>query len=83
MVGNGGLGNGINREIIEKIFSAHGHIADIVMQQKKSYCFLSFSTLEEAEKAYSAVHGRLLKCPEEVPVAGMKFYLAYTETSKV
>ncbi|XP_074651671.1 tRNA (carboxymethyluridine(34)-5-O)-methyltransferase alkbh8-like [Tubulanus polymorphus] len=78
-IGNGGLGNQVKREELHRMFHKFGAIQAIVMLPGKPYSFVSFCDVETAEKAHIHTNGRLLKCPEEISICGVKFYTAFVE----
>lgn len=79
VIGNGGLGNGIQRETILKIFSPYGKILDVVMKENRSYCFVSFCDTASAQTAFNELNGQ---CPADIQVQGFKFYIAFIDKCK-
>ena len=79
---NAGLGNGVSREVVNKIFAQLGTVVSISMKPDKSHCFVSMANEESAVHSYNELNGRLLKCPEEVDTPGLRFYLSYVESGR-
>ena len=82
VVGNGGLGNNVQRSELFEIFSKYGDIADIITLPEKSFAFVCFKKLDQAIKAYDGIQGQELKCPDEISVPGIRFYLYFTNNGK-
>jgi alkylated DNA repair protein alkB homolog 8 len=76
VVANGGLGNGVDREQLWYLFEKYGKIVDIVMKPRKPYAFVSFQTVEEAERAMKELNGHRL---EDSNVDGPLLYLLYVK----
>ena len=81
VVGNGGLDNGVTREIIYTLFSQYGQVLDVVMKKKAPYCFVSFNDVDSARLAVDGLHGQALQDLVETAPANVKIYLAYSNTS--
>lgn len=63
----GGFINGINDELMQKVFSPFGTIQDIRCFKDKGYAFIKFTTKEAATHAIESVHnteinGQIVKC---------------------
>ncbi|XP_013420002.2 alkylated DNA repair protein alkB homolog 8 [Lingula anatina] len=78
-VANAGLGNGVSRDDVDSIFNWFGEIADIVMLPEKPYAFVEYTSVDAAVAACQAMHGRKLKCPEEISTPGITFYISFME----
>jgi hypothetical protein len=76
MVCNVGLVSGIEREEIVALFSEYATIQRVVMIPQRSYCFVQCSDKEQAQRAFSAIHGKLKLSGMNGPV-----YLLFTEKS--
>ena len=78
IIGNGGLDNNIQQEELYELLHPYGPLDDIVMIPRKPYAFAKFRDIKSAAKAYEALNGRTLKCPEEVSIPNITLYLSYT-----
>ncbi|XP_014243625.1 nucleolysin TIAR [Cimex lectularius] len=63
----GGFVNGINDDLMEKVFSQFGTIKDIRCFKDKGYAFIKFMTKEAATHAIETIHnteisGQIVKC---------------------
>ncbi|XP_070553831.1 tRNA (carboxymethyluridine(34)-5-O)-methyltransferase alkbh8-like [Ptychodera flava] len=76
-VANGGLGNGIQRRDLEKIFSHFGKLTQILMLPEKPYSFVSFNDENEAGKAVDHLHGKTMKSLTADAVNDVTLYLSY------
>ncbi|XP_077984848.1 tRNA (carboxymethyluridine(34)-5-O)-methyltransferase alkbh8-like [Glandiceps talaboti] len=74
-VGNGGLGNGIQREDLQDVFGPFGRISTILLIQRKPYAFVCFTDSKDAEKAFDTLQGKTFRFHEET----VTFYLSYVE----
>ena len=79
MVGNGGLGNNVRREELVNIFSKYGSVVDVLLKPRKPYAFVTFSTVQESVRAFQDIHGRTMKCPEELSLPNVTFYLSFVK----
>ena len=82
MVGNGGFGNGVKREIIFALFSRYGEIINLVMKEKQPYCFLSYCNIDSAKLAFEDLHGKVLPDQPDKSMQSITLYLAYTTESE-
>lgn len=69
-IGNGGLGCGIQRELLMNIFGFYGPLENILMLPDRPYSFVVYKYIEDATKAMASINGEKLK-------SGYIFYLAY------
>ncbi|XP_026814450.1 alkylated DNA repair protein alkB homolog 8-like isoform X1 [Rhopalosiphum maidis] len=74
MVCNCGLVNGLSRKDLLQVFNQYGQIEHIIMIPYKSYCFISFTEIEEAISAWNKVNGKFNGLSDEHKM----FYLIYT-----
>lgn len=75
MVCNHGLVNGLSRQDVFQVFSQYGLVERILMLPHKSYCFICFTTIQEAISAFENVNGKFNTLPEP-----LLFYLIYTNS---
>ena len=66
---------GVKRQDILGVFQKYGTLEDLVMLPGKSYCYVLYSSLENAEKAVMNLNGR--KLLNEMSLSGTILYLAY------
>lgn len=59
-IGNGGLLCGMSRKDILSLFSKFGPISKLIMLPKKSFCFLSFKTVQSSREAFTALDGHVM-----------------------
>lgn len=78
MLCNYGLVNGLSRKDILQVFSQYGQLEHIIMLPHKSYCFISYATIQEAICAYDKINGKINNLPNQ-----QIFYLIYTNSSNV
>ncbi|ELU01726.1 hypothetical protein CAPTEDRAFT_156565 [Capitella teleta] len=81
LIANGGLGNSVSRDMLEKVFKPCGSILDIVMVPGKPYSFVTFSDLSEAQSAVQSLQGTELPssaASSEVPP--VKLYLSFVKS---
>lgn len=78
MVCNYGLVNGLSRKNILQVFSQYGKLEHIIMLPYKSYCFISYATVQEAMSAYDKINGKMNNLPNQ-----QIFYLIYTNSGNV
>ncbi|XP_014211148.1 alkylated DNA repair protein alkB homolog 8 [Copidosoma floridanum] len=69
---NVGLVTGVQREILEQFIESTESNFQLTMPPGRSYCFVSFSTIESASSFYNKVHGQI-----KVPGQNTVFYLLY------
>ncbi len=79
VVANGGLGNGVSAEILEKVFKPFGDVLDVIMQPNKPYAFVSFVNKHSAAAALQGVHGQ----PQIIDGRQVFFYLNCIQEGKV
>lgn len=75
MIGNAGLVTGLQYEQVAKLFAQYGQVENIVMLPKKSYCFVVYTTVESAVKAYQFVNAQTKLQNMDGPI-----YLLYTKS---
>eukprot|EP00079_Xenopus_tropicalis_P021245 XP_012812513.1 PREDICTED: alkylated DNA repair protein alkB homolog 8 isoform X2 [Xenopus tropicalis] len=77
VVANGGLGNGVSRQQLLAVLERCGKVETLLMPPNKPYAFVTYSSAEEAIKAYSSLSGQEL-CGEdaEQPIT---LYLSFVE----
>ncbi|XP_041055789.1 alkylated DNA repair protein alkB homolog 8 [Carcharodon carcharias] len=61
VIANGGLGNGVNRQQLSEVLQKFGTVETLLMLPHKPHAFATYSTIQEAREAYSALNGQNLK----------------------
>lgn len=77
MICNAGLVTGLQTAELEKIFNPLVSEYNIIMPPEKSYCFVQFSSKENASIAYNTIHGNKLLTNQTSPL-----YAIYTKTGE-
>ena len=72
----------MQREELLNIFSKYGLVLDVLMKPQKPYAFVTFSSVEESLLSFRGLHGRTMKCPEELSVPNVTFYISFIENGK-
>ena len=62
------MDNNVSREFLETTFGKFGPLVEIVMEPKKSYCFLVYENKESIEKAINELQGREINWPSQTPI---------------
>ncbi|XP_076645942.1 tRNA (carboxymethyluridine(34)-5-O)-methyltransferase ALKBH8 [Halictus rubicundus] len=75
MICNAGLVTGFKREALQNITDPIVSKYDIIMPPNKSYCFIKFSSVEDAEDAYKKIHGHVKINGSDTPL-----YATFTES---
>lgn len=78
MVCNYGLVNGLSRQDVLEVFSRYGQVNHIIMLPHKSYCFVRYTDVQEAMRAYDKVNGK-----KNTHLYQQLFYLIYTKSGNV
>lgn len=78
MVCNYGLVNGLSRKDVLQVFSQYGQVQRVVMLPHKSYCFICYTNIKEAIRAWDKVNGKINGLPGQ-----QLFYLIYTISGNV
>ncbi|XP_067889838.1 alkylated DNA repair protein alkB homolog 8 isoform X2 [Heterodontus francisci] len=61
VIANGGLGNGVSRQQLNEVLQEFGTVETLLMLPHKPHAFATYSSIQEAREAYSALNGRNLK----------------------
>lgn len=77
MVCNAGLASSIQHEDIVELFTKYGEVQNVLMIPGKSYCFIEFKNVLDAETAYSAVNGKI-----KLDKMDGVIYLLFTDSGK-
>ncbi|XP_078043753.1 tRNA (carboxymethyluridine(34)-5-O)-methyltransferase alkbh8 [Augochlora pura] len=75
MICNAGLTTGLKQETLRNIIDLAGSKYNIIMPPNKSYCFIKFYSVEDAECMYKKVHGVLKINGSDTPL-----YATFTES---
>ncbi|XP_050438702.1 alkylated DNA repair protein alkB homolog 8-like [Adelges cooleyi] len=75
MLCNYGLVNGFGRSHVTQLFSQYGLVENITMLPFKSYCFVSYSNVQEAKNAFDKINGNTSDVQNQRPL-----YLIYTDS---
>ncbi|KAF7692112.1 alkylated DNA repair protein alkB homolog 8 [Silurus meridionalis] len=59
---NGGLGNGVSRELLMAVLTEGGAVESLLMPPNKPYSFATFRSVQESQSAYTQCNGRELLC---------------------
>lgn len=78
MVCNAGLVSGIQHEDVVELFAKYGVVQKVLMIPGKSYCFVEFKNVLDAETAYSAVNGKV-----KLDKMDGVIYLLFTDNGKL
>lgn len=73
---NAGLSNGLTPEQVIENFTQYGPISAVHMLPGKSYCYLIFQNIYDAEHAYNSCNGILNLAQDKKPL-----YLGYTDST--
>ncbi|KAK7158131.1 hypothetical protein R3I93_009358 [Phoxinus phoxinus] len=76
VVSNGGLGNGVSRESLLQVLKEGGTVESLLTPPAKPYAFVTYSSIEACQNAYTFLNGRALQCQEEQSVT---LYFSYVE----
>lgn len=76
VVANGGLGNNVSRNDLERIFAPCGEIVDILMKPRKPYAFISFTEAVGAERAMQTLQGAEVT-GSDLSLTSLRFYLSF------
>lgn len=79
---NAGLDNNVSRQEVFAVFEQYGKIEDIIMVPRKPYCFVYYSSQEEAVNAYTELNGYLLS-PSDQRKQPVTLYILYVEKGKL
>ncbi|XP_015434660.1 PREDICTED: alkylated DNA repair protein alkB homolog 8, partial [Dufourea novaeangliae] len=75
MICNAGLVTGFQRETLQNIIDPIISEYDVIMPPNKSYCFIKFYSIEDAEYAYNRIHGQI-----RINELGALLYATFTES---
>ncbi|XP_076384941.1 tRNA (carboxymethyluridine(34)-5-O)-methyltransferase ALKBH8 isoform X3 [Megalopta genalis] len=75
MICNAGLITGLKRETLQNITNSTVSKYDIIMPPNKSYCFIKFYSVEDAECTYKKIHGHVKINGLDTPL-----YATFTES---
>ncbi|OCT93216.1 alkylated DNA repair protein alkB homolog 8 isoform X1 [Xenopus laevis] len=77
VVANGGLGNGVSRQHLLAVLERCGQVETLLMPPNKPYAFVTYSSAEEATKAYTSLSGQeICGGDSEQPIT---LYLSFVE----
>lgn len=72
---NGGLGNGVSRESLLEVLKEGGTVETLLTPPAKPYAFVTYSSVEAGQNAYTFLNGRALQCQEQ----SVTLYFSYVE----
>ncbi|XP_043263037.1 alkylated DNA repair protein alkB homolog 8 [Colletes gigas] len=75
MICNAGLMTGLQRETLQNVVDPLVSKYDLVMLPNKSYCFIKFYSINDAEYVYNKIHGQIKLEGRNTPL-----YASFTET---
>lgn len=75
VVSNGGLGNGVSRESLLEVLKEGGTVESLLTPPAKPYAFVTYSSIEACQNAYTHLNGRALQCQEQ----SVTLYFSYVE----
>ncbi|XP_056122184.1 alkylated DNA repair protein alkB homolog 8 [Rhinichthys klamathensis goyatoka] len=75
VVSNGGLGNGVSRESLLEVLKEGGTVESLLTPPAKPYAFVTYSSIEACQNAYTFLNGRALQCQEQ----SVTLYFSYVE----
>uniref|UniRef100_A0A4W4FIU1 tRNA (carboxymethyluridine(34)-5-O)-methyltransferase n=1 Tax=Electrophorus electricus TaxID=8005 RepID=A0A4W4FIU1_ELEEL len=78
VVSNGGLGNGVSRELLLELLKDGGTVESILMPPNKPYAYVTYASLEEGQNAQGLLNGRVLRCHDQ----DITLYLSFVENGK-
>lgn len=72
---NGGLGNGVSRESLLEVLKEGGTVESLLTPPAKPYAFVTYSSTEAGQNAYTLLNGRVLQCHDQ----SVALYFSYVE----
>ncbi|XP_036392859.1 alkylated DNA repair protein alkB homolog 8 [Megalops cyprinoides] len=75
VVANGGLGNGVSREQLQDVLRESGCVESLLMPPCKPYAFVTYGSVEDAQRAHTSLNGRQLHCQGQ----SVTLYLSFVE----
>nr|XP_055067779.1 alkylated DNA repair protein alkB homolog 8 [Misgurnus anguillicaudatus] len=75
VVSNGGLGNGVSRESLLEVLEEGGTVKSLLTPPAKPYAFVTYSSTQESQNAYTLLNGRSLLCEDQ----SVTLYFSYVE----
>ncbi|RXN32301.1 alkylated DNA repair alkB -like protein [Labeo rohita] len=75
VVSNGGLGNGVSREALLEVLKEAGTVESLLTPPGKPYAFVTYSSTEAGQNAYTLLNGRVLQCHDQ----SVTLYFSYVE----
>ncbi|XP_016381943.1 alkylated DNA repair protein alkB homolog 8-like isoform X2 [Sinocyclocheilus rhinocerous] len=75
VVSNGGLGNGVSRESLLEVLKEGGTVESLLTPPAKPYAFVTYSSTEAGQNAYTLLNGRALQCHDQ----SVTLYFSYVE----
>ena len=78
VVSNGGLGNGVSREVLLEVLREGGAVETLLMPPNKPYAYVTYASVEDGQRAHRLLSGRVLKSQgQEVTL-----YFSYVDKGK-
>ncbi|XP_052003424.1 alkylated DNA repair protein alkB homolog 8-like isoform X1 [Xyrauchen texanus] len=75
VVSNGGLGNGVSRESLLEVLQEGGTVESLLTPPAKPYAFVTYTSSEASQNAYTLLNGRSLQCQDQ----SVTLYFSYVE----
>lgn len=76
VVANGGLGNGVSRELLSATLKEVEELETLIMPPHKPYAFVTYRSEESAQKAHTDLNGHKLQCGE----TSVTLYLSFVDS---
>ncbi|KAG9283872.1 hypothetical protein AMEX_G2701 [Astyanax mexicanus] len=73
VVSNGGLGNGVSREVLLEVLKEGGAVESLLMPPNKPYSYITYASVEDAQNAHRLLNGRTLNGQDQE----VTLYLSY------
>ncbi|KAL6462412.1 hypothetical protein MHYP_G00288340 [Metynnis hypsauchen] len=61
VVSNGGLGNGVSRELLLEVLKEGGTVESLLMPPNKPYSYVTYASVEDGQSAHRLLNGRVLR----------------------
>ncbi|KAL7840414.1 hypothetical protein AOLI_G00257370 [Acnodon oligacanthus] len=75
VVSNGGLGNGVSRELLLDFLKEGGTVESLLMPPNKPYAYVTYASVEDSQSAHRLLNGRVLRSQSQE----VTLYFSYVE----